>query len=326
VEATGKGAQAPAWPEPVGRPARPHWWSAQSAPPAPPISARRAYAEVLLVFAAFFAASIIAGGETLAGRYPPPTGSWAVFTPATVGEVGTCVLAVLVTVLLSARRGIRAQWLGFGWPRRLDGKQGTGQSLRIAVWAIAALLLGGAVTSALAMGNKLGQPAHQDAAYLIYTLAASVGAGIVEETVVLAFVVTTLRQARRPMPEIVLVAVLLRCSYHDYYGLGVIGIAIWASVFVWLFLRTGSVLPLIVVHVLWDSNIFLGQRWHVLHILTAYLWILLVLIAALTWILDIQSRNTGRPPGGPGVTVIPPPAAAPSLDPPAQDPQKGRPL
>ena len=270
---------------------------------------------MLLVFAAFFAASIVAGGETLAGRYPPPTGSWAVFTPATTGELGTCVLAVLVTVLLSARRGIRARWLGFGWPRRRDGEQGAGQSLRIAVWAIAALLAGGAITSALAMGNKLGQPAHQDAAYLIYTLAASLAAGIVEETVVLAFVVTTLRQASRPMAEIVLVAVLLRCSYHDYYGLGVIGIAIWASVFVWLFLRTGSVLPLIVVHVLWDSTIFLSQRWNELRVATAYIWILLVLIAALTWILDIQSRHA-RPPGGPEVTVVPPSQTAPSMDPP----------
>ena len=305
--------RAEVWPGPVGRPARPHWWSPQPAPPAPPISARRAYGEVLLVFAAFFAASVVAGGETLAGRYPPPTGSWAVFTPATVGELGTCVLAVLVTVLLSARRGIRAPWLGFGWPRRRDGQQGAAQSLRIGVWAIAALLAGSAVTSALAMGNKLGQPAHQDASYLIYTLSASLTAGIVEETVVLAFLVTTLRQARRPLPEIVLVAVLLRCSYHDYYGLGAIGIAIWASVFVWLFLRTGSVLPLIVVHVLWDSNIFLGQRWHELQIATAYIWIMLVLFAALTWILDVQSRHTG-PPGGSQVTVIPPPVVAPSLD------------
>jgi len=33
-------------------------------------------------------------------------------------------------------------------------------------------------------------------------------------------VVTTLRQASRPMAEIVVVAVLLRCSYHIYYGPG----------------------------------------------------------------------------------------------------------
>jgi membrane protease YdiL (CAAX protease family) len=264
----------------------------------------------LLVFAAFFAASIIAGGETLARRYPRPSGSWAVFTPATASELGTCVLAVLVTVLLSGRRGIRPAWLGFSWPRRRDGRQSAAQSLRIGVWAGVALLAGGTITGVLAMGNKLGQPAHPDAAYLAYTLAASLTAGLVEETVVLAFVVTTLRQARRPTAEILLVAVLLRCSYHDYYGLGVIGIAMWAAIFVWLFLRTGSVLPMIVVHVLWDANVFLSQRWHELQIATANGWILLVLVAAFTWLADVKARRA-RPRSG----AAPPSSAEPATPP-----------
>ena len=63
----------------------------------------------------------------------------------------------------------------------------------------------------------------------------------------LEFVVSALRQAGRPLAEIVIVAVALRMSYHDYYGPGVIGIAVWAAVFVWLYLRTGSVIPLIIV-------------------------------------------------------------------------------
>ena len=310
--------QPDVWPGPVGRPARAHWWSAQEPPPASrshPISAGRAYAEVLLVFAAFFAASVVAGGETLARRYPAPSGSWAVFTPAILSELGTCVLAVLVTVLLSGRRGISPGWLGFGWPRNRDGRPGAGQSLRIAVWAISALLAGGAVTGILAMGNKLGQPAHQDASYMIFTVVASLTAGIVEETVVLAFVVTTLRQARRPLPEIVLVAVLLRCSYHDYYGLGVLGIAIWAAVFVWLFLRTGSVLPLIVVHFLWDTTVFLGQHWHVVQIASAYAWLILLLAAGLSWLLDLKARHPGPPGGSPWAAshqgAAPPVAASP---------------
>jgi membrane protease YdiL (CAAX protease family) len=313
-------SQPGVWPGPVGRPARAHWWSAQPPPPAPPIAARRAYAEVLLVFAAFFAASVIAGGETLARRYPRPSGSWAVFTPATVSELGTCVLAILVTVLLSGRRGIKPSWLGLSWPRRRDGQQGAAQSLRIGVWAIAALLAGGAITAALAMGNRLGQPAHQDAAYLVYAVAASLTAGLVEETVVLAFVVTTLRQARRPMAEIVLVAVLLRCSYHDYYGLGVIGVATWAAVFVWLFLRTGSLLPLIVVHVLWDANIFLGQRWHELQVVTAYGWVLLVLAATVTWLVDVRARRTRAASLPPSAASLPPSGTAPPPSAPATPP------
>jgi membrane protease YdiL (CAAX protease family) len=253
------------------------------------------------VFAAFFAASVLAGGETLARRYPAPSGSWAVFLPASLSDLGACVLALLVTVLLSARRDIGPRCLGFGWPRRRDGRVAVAQSLRIGVWALVALPVGGAITAALAMGNKLGQPAHQDASYVVYTVAASLAAGIVEETVVLAFVVTTLRQAGRPLAEIVAVAVLLRCSYHDYYGAGVIGIAFWAAMFVWLYLRAGSVLPLIVVHVLWDASIFLGQHWHILRIVSALAWLLLLLVAVITWLVEV-SRRHAAPPGTPAPT------------------------
>ena len=304
-------SQPGSWPGPVGRPVRVHWWSIQPPPPAGRIPARRAYAEVLLVFAAFFAASVVAGGETLAGRYPPPSGSWAIFTPATISELGTSVLAILVVILLSARRGITRRSLGLGWPRKGDGTAGAAQSLRIGVWAVLALLAGGAVTSALAMGDRLGQPAHQDASYLIYAVGAAVTAGIVEEMVVLAFVVTTLRQAARPLPEIVLVAVLLRCSYHDYYGLGVIGIAVWATVFIWLFLRTGSILPLIVVHIAWDANIFLGQRWHAIPLVSANGYLLLFVVAGLTWLGDVRARSAARQAPLEGMPVAAPPAAVP---------------
>lgn len=305
------------WPGPSGRPARPHWWSVQPPPPAPAITARRAYGEVLLVFAAFFAAGIVAGGETLSGRYPAPSGSWAVFSPATVSELGLCVLAILVAVLLSARRGLTARWLGFGWPRTASGSAAAAQALRTGVWALTALLAGGAVTVALAMGHHLGQPAHRDAAYLVYALGASVTAGIVEETIVLAFVVSTLRQASRPLPEIVLVAVLLRCSYHDYYGPGVLGIAVWALAFIWLYLRGGSILPLIAVHVLWDSSIFLGERWHDIRLFSGEMYLLLLVVAGLTWVAEVRNRHAAGPPavGRPGLHPWPAPGPATALPP-----------
>jgi CAAX protease family protein len=283
--------QAAAW-LPLARRSRgPHWWSIQPPPAAPRISALCAYSEVLVVFAAFFAASVMVGAEALAQRYPRPTGSWAIFLPATVSLLGSSVLAVLVVVLLSARRGISARSLGFRWPTGRDGKPGAASTARVAVWAILALLAGGLATVALANGNALAQPAHQDASYLIYAMAASLTAGVVEETVVLAFVVTTLRQAGRPLPEILLVAVLLRCSYHDYYGLGVIGIAVWAAVFAWLFLRTSSLLPLIIVHAAWDVNIFLEQRWHAVQIGSALVFLGLLVIATISWLSDLGARR-----------------------------------
>ncbi len=291
---------ASAWPGPVGRPPRAHWWSIQSPPPVERISARRAYLEVLGVYLTFFAASIVAGGETLARRYPVPSGSWAVFTPAAISELALCALAILVAGLLSARRGISLRMLGFGLPRKASGKVAAAQAYRIGAWALVALIIGGFVTGALATG-KLGQPAHQDASYLLYTTAASLAAGIVEETIALAFVVSTLRQAGRPLPEIVLVAVVLRCCYHDYYGPGVVGIAIWAAIYVWLYLRGGSIVPLIVVHFLWDVTIFWGQQPHWRHAFTigrADAYFVLPAVAGITWLVDVIARASRHDPTG----------------------------
>ena len=311
------------WPEPIGRPVRPHWWSIQNPPPANPISARRAYLEVLGVFFAFFAAGIVAGGETLARKYPPPSGSWAVFTPAAIGEVAMAGLAITLTVLLSSRRGITPRRLGLGMPRRADGGVAAAAAFRMAVWAVVTLAVGGAITGALATGH-LSQPVVKDNAYLLYTTAASLAAGVVEETVVLAFVVTTLRQAGRPLAEILVVAVLLRCSYHDYYGPGVVGIAVWAAVFVWLFLRTGSVIPLVIVHFFWDATIFWSQRWDWVNAARVIGALLLVAGAIFSWLAEVSKRRDGGRPrsrGRSGATYT----AWPFADQPEQPHQPGQP-
>jgi membrane protease YdiL (CAAX protease family) len=290
---TDDGTAPRSWPQPVGRPYRRHWWSIQQPPPGPAISARRAYAEVLGVFAAFFAASIIAGAESLASRYPAPSGSWAAFVPAAVNQIAIAALAVVVVVLLSGRRGISPRMLGLGLPQRPGGGTAAGHTFRMGVWAVAALLAGGLVTIALETG-QLNVPAHQNGGFLLYAIAASAAAGIVEETVVLAFLVTTLRQARRPLPEILLVAVLLRCSYHDYYGPGVVGIAVWAAVFVWLYLRAGSVVPLIVVHFLWDVTQFLGMQRELRYGVGVFVLAALVLLplaAGISWLVEFLNRQ-----------------------------------
>jgi hypothetical protein len=105
-----------------------------------------------------------------------------------------------------------------------------------AAWAVLALVVGSVVTSIF---KTAGYPfGRASASNLVYGAVRSFNAGIVEETVVLAFLVITLEQARRRSSEV------LRGSYHIYYGPGVIGILVWASLFVWLFLRTRSLLPL----------------------------------------------------------------------------------
>src|SRR5262249_54850040 len=135
--------------------------------------------------------------------------------------------------------------------------------------------------------------------YLVYGTAASIGAAVIEEVVVLAFVVTTLRQASRPLPEIVAVAVLLRCSFHHYYGPGGPCIAVWAAVFIWLFLRLGSVIPLIAVHFLWDATIFYQQNKHWLPAIVGFGFAALLLLpvaAGITLLIDVLSRPDQRTP------------------------------
>jgi hypothetical protein len=102
--------------------------------------------------------------------------------------------------------------------------------------------------------------------------------------------------------EILIVAVLIRCSYHIYYGVGVIGIAVWATVFVLLFLRFGSVIPLIVLHVLWDATQAFGQKWPAAIGVGLLLGAVLLLAGLVAWLAAVSSRRGGRegPPVNPG--------------------------
>ena len=131
-------------------------------------------------------------------------------------------------------------------PRRRDGRFAAGQATRILAWAIFAQVLGGIINAALQTGHlPTSQP---NAAELIFAVADSIQAGVVEELVVLAFVVVTLRQAGRGWWEITLVALVLRGSYHIYYGPGVVGILVWAALFYWIYLRFRSLILLMICH------------------------------------------------------------------------------
>jgi hypothetical protein len=320
---------AAAWPEPVGRPGRPHWWSIQPPVPAPLISAKRAYAEVIGVFLLFFGASIVAGGEGAFGLYPGQYGSWALYTPEALSEVARLILALLVTIVMSSRRGVTPRMLGVGMPRKASGQVAAAQTFRIGAWALLALVVGGYVTVNLATGRISGSIAP-DSSYLLYTTAASLAAGVVEEAVVLAFVVSTLRQARRPLPEIVIVAVLLRCSYHDYYGPGVVGIAIWAAIFVWLYLRLGSIIPLVVVHFLWDASIFWGTQpqWsQAINEGRGLAFVLVPLAAAISWVIGAWRQNASAAAAGqaPPSVAYPPGAYPPPAYPPSTYPTSAPP-
>ncbi len=271
--------------------AGPHWWSVQ--PPdtdTPPLSALRAYVEIVVVFGAFFAAAIAAATFSLAGHDPlNPVRGWTQAVPASMSQVATTVLCVLVPVLLASRRGSGAADLGLIRPGTV--KLSTG--IRIAAWAVLALIVGAVVTGDLATGGLSEGPFSYPR--LTLNLFHAAQAGFLEEIIVLAFVVTTLEQARRPRPEIIAAALLLRASYHIYYGAGVAGIFIWASVFLWLYLRFRTIVPLIIVHSSWDVLIFLAHRWHFIAGIEVVAVVALFATALILWLIGRQAGNEPMP-------------------------------
>lgn len=82
---------------------------------------------------------------------------------------------------------------------------------------------------------------------------------VVEEVVVLGFVLHRLRQIGWGWPAAIWTSALIRGSYHLYQGLGgFVGNVIMGLLFGWLFKRWSRVMPMIVAHALIDVVAFLG--------------------------------------------------------------------
>lgn len=195
-------------------------------------------------------------------------------------------LAVAVPILFATRRGVTVADLGLS--REILRRPA--QGLRIAAWASLALILGGVAITALS-SRHFPFPARTGPNLLVELLH-SLQAGPLEEIVVLGFVVTTLQQAKRPTLEIVVVALVLRDAFHLYYGLGALGIFVWASIFLWLFLRFRTLVPLIVVHSLWDIFGVLAKYWRPVGGIEFLLIVLLWIAGTITW---ISQRSSNKP-------------------------------
>ncbi|GAB3966936.1 CPBP family intramembrane glutamic endopeptidase [Plantactinospora veratri] len=82
---------------------------------------------------------------------------------------------------------------------------------------------------------------------------------ILEEVVVVGYLMTRLRELGWRIGAVVAASALLRGSYHLYQGFGAfVGNAVMGVVFALFFLRTKRVLPLVVAHTLLDVAAFVG--------------------------------------------------------------------
>jgi membrane protease YdiL (CAAX protease family) len=96
---------------------------------------------------------------------------------------------------------------------------------------------------------------HSRAFQTLVQIPGSVSAGIVEEIVVLGFLVRRLEQRGYNATVVVAIAVAVRVSYHLYYGWNAIPIALWALVSVLVYRRVRRLLPFILCHIAWDAII-----------------------------------------------------------------------
>jgi membrane protease YdiL (CAAX protease family) len=98
--------------------------------------------------------------------------------------------------------------------------------------------------------------------FTIPAVVTSINAGIVEEIVVLGFLVHRLEQRGWDGWRLYAVCIAVRVSYHLYYGTGAIGLLVWAGMMVFLYRRRRRLLTFIAAHVLWDLNAGLGSVVH----------------------------------------------------------------
>jgi membrane protease YdiL (CAAX protease family) len=219
------------------------------------ITTQRAYLEVAAVYLLGFGYPVVSAFILLA--HP---GDVSTHVPTLHGQL----IGVGVTWALQLPGLVLALWLARrrGWTLRRLGIRPTwvaadtqrGQAVRIICVMFAAQFFAAFMLSQVARGAHFPHGATGPWG-LVGGVSGAIRSGISEELVVTAFIIVTLRQARRPWREILLVSLALRVAYHVYYGTPwiVLWIAIWAGAAFWLYWRTRRLTPIIVAHVLWDA-------------------------------------------------------------------------
>jgi membrane protease YdiL (CAAX protease family) len=91
---------------------------------------------------------------------------------------------------------------------------------------------------------------------------AAIQNALVEEVIVIGYLMTRLRQLGWTTGATIVTAAALRGSYHLYQGVGAgLGNFVMGLVFGYWFHRTGRVLPLVIAHTVLDIVAFVGYLW-----------------------------------------------------------------
>jgi membrane protease YdiL (CAAX protease family) len=90
---------------------------------------------------------------------------------------------------------------------------------------------------------------------------AAIENAVLEEVIVVGYLITRLRSLQLSTPWIVACSAVLRGSYHLYQGFGAfVGNAVMGVVFALFYMRFKRVMPLIIAHALLDTVAFVGYN------------------------------------------------------------------
>ncbi|MGH8860961.1 MAG: CPBP family intramembrane glutamic endopeptidase, partial [Jatrophihabitantaceae bacterium] len=172
---------------------------------------------------------------------------------------------LLALVLLARLPGGLGFGVGFDLRRfRVESAQGVGFLALIGIPGLALVYAAhqAGVNASLQVVN------FPDVWYRVpYLLMSAFQNGFSEEIVVVAFMLTRLRQAGWTSERALIASALLRGSYHLYQGIGgFLGNLVMGLIFGWWFQRTGRVLPLVIAHFLLDAVSFIGYLYLKPHI------------------------------------------------------------
>ncbi len=227
------------------------------------------------VYAVISLIAKLTAGRPLAGQQVTVNGSlsprpYLDLTYQLVGIVFTLAPVLLVIWLLAGSHGSlteAARRIGLTWPAR-SGDRGRPAGRDLAQGCFLAAVIGLPGLGLYYLGRQLGITAEVVAADLgtywwtapVLVLQAVKNA-VLEEVIVVAYLLTRLRGMGWPLWAMIAASALLRGSYHLYQGFGpFLGNAVMGVVFALWFRRNGRVLPLVIAHTVLDVVAFVGYQ------------------------------------------------------------------
>ncbi|HEX8347056.1 MAG TPA: CPBP family intramembrane glutamic endopeptidase [Actinoplanes sp.] len=174
-----------------------------------------------------------------------------------LGIAFALVPVLLAVHLLKRDRSDTAPSLGLDL-RRPGADTGWGAALAAGIGLPGLLLVYAA--AALGLNARIVPAALNPVWWAVPVLIlAAIQNAVLEEVIVVGYLVTRLRDLAWRTPVIIAASAVLRGSYHLYQGFGAfVGNAVMGVVFALFFLRTKRVLPLIIAHSLLDIVAFVG--------------------------------------------------------------------